>query len=162
MPRSRQQPQPEGDEIDIGALLEEVRGIREERDELRTAIEELRTARTPSARRAATRDVDAAEEGLAKALRQHGYHDITADDLEDLRRSRRQSEFDAWFDQRLQRMDEELEAETAQAASGGAGKAKNAAPTRKAAKVADGADGGDEGGDGGAEGAEGRGKRGYF
>src|SRR6266404_894204 len=160
MPRQRQPaPPPEGDEIDIAALLDEVRGTNARQDELAAAIEELRTARTPAARRRAALDVDAAEEGLVKALRQHGYHDITVDDLEELRRGRRESEFESWFDKRLQRMGDELEAESvAAAAEGGAGgegkgkgkggKAAGRAPRAAADGGGAAAEGGDEGGAG--------------
>lgn len=123
--------------------------MRAERDELRTALEELRQASTPSQRRHAQREVAAAETGLAKALRDAGYHDISEGDLEDLRRSRRRAEFDQWL----------AEAEAARAGAGdddkgdGKGKGKTGTGTRTKPPADD-----DDKGDG----DRGRGRRGYF
>lgn len=154
-PRQRQDP-PGGEGGD--ELAELVEELRAGQDELRTAIEELRSARTPATRRRAQRDVDAAESDLGKALRAAGFHDLSEDDLHELRGIRERERFERFFDERLERMGRELEDE-ADAARKGKGKNESDGKTSRTRARTPAGDDGD--GDGGEEEAD-RKRRGYF
>ena len=159
MPRSRREPPAGGagdGEFDLQELLGEVRSIRDERDELKAAVEELRTATTAQQRRAAERDVRQAESGLAKALRDAGFADVSETDLEDLRKRRRQAEYNEWFEARLERMGAELEAE-AEAAQRDAGSGRGSGRQQRRQQRDDSAGDGDDAGSGRTGG-----RHGYF
>lgn len=99
---ARQRTDPDGGE-ERDELAELVAEIRSERDELLQRIETLESARSEPARREARREVRQSESGLAKALRDAGFHDLSEDDLHELRSTRQRAQFDRWLDERIAR-----------------------------------------------------------